>query len=155
MCDKYEVNKNEIAGNFSELMMILAVKFFKRLERQARHTMSPLQLNTLFTLGFEGPQTMSQLCGCIGVFKQQMTPLVDKLVEMDLVTRSQDPDDRRTVIISISNKGHEFMESTKADCANSIQMLMKDFPDEDIQTVNRASLDLIEVFKKLPDYDEE
>jgi DNA-binding MarR family transcriptional regulator len=154
MSEIIQPTHKETAINLTELMMIFAVKFVKRFERHVKNKLSPLQFHTLFFLGFEGSQTMTQLCSAIGVSKQQMTPLVDKLIEMDLVTRTHNIKDRRKVTISVSKQGCAFIETVKSEGASIIELLLNNLPVEDVEVIKRASFDLSEILRKLPDYDE-
>lgn len=70
-----------------------------------RAQLSELQLRTLMCLHEHGPQTMSELADRLLIPRQQMTQVVDRLTQMELVSRKRDAADRRVVRIVWSEQG--------------------------------------------------
>lgn len=70
-----------------------------------RPHLSELQLRTLMCLHEHGPQTMSELADRLLVPRQQMTQVVDRLTQMELVSRLRNEADRRVVRIVWSEQG--------------------------------------------------
>ena len=58
-----------------------------------------------------GPLTMSKLAAGLGVSLPSCTGVVDKLVERGLVSRAEDPEDRRVVRCVLTNHGYEMASS--------------------------------------------
>ena len=54
-----------------------------------------------------GPLRMSDLADRVLITRPTVTRLVDRLVEQGLVERSQDPSDRRAVLVTLSATGRE------------------------------------------------
>jgi DNA-binding MarR family transcriptional regulator len=67
------------------------------------------QLKTLFVL-YGSKATMTQLVEPLGVTHATVTGIVDRLVEHGLVKREEDPNDRRTVVGCITEKGRQLMK---------------------------------------------
>jgi len=109
--------------------------FFKRIHRLGEKLLkesgiSKAHAQLLKCLMKAGTSTMSDLGNMLAVSKPNVTALVDKLVELNLVVRLLDEHDRRIVYIQLTNKGTLFMEevikSTKEDLKKSMQKLSED-----------------------------
>lgn len=84
----------------------------RRLAQEDRATgVSPPRLSALSVLVFGGPQTIGLLAGIEGVTPPTMTRLVAGMVAEGLVERSPDPDDRRVVRVSASERGRAVLLS--------------------------------------------
>ncbi len=63
------------------------------------------QMRVLIQLYLGGKANMARLAGVLGVKLPTVTGLVDRLVERGLVQREDSPDDRRLVVIRLSDHG--------------------------------------------------
>lgn len=63
-----------------------------------------------------GALTMPQLPSALGVSKQAFSQLVDSLVTRGYLDRAPDPDDRRRVVLGLTDRG-EAVADLLADCA--------------------------------------
>lgn len=150
MQHKTEAELLDTALMLANLMPVFAVKFIKYAERKMKDLFSPLQMHTLFTLSCEGQLSMSELAKQIIVSKQQLTPIVDKLIDMELVIREHDQKDRRNVTIRLSEKGRAFIDDRRQDLALMISELIQPLPDDDIDALSRSAREITTVLNKLP-----
>jgi DNA-binding MarR family transcriptional regulator len=72
------------------------------------------QLRILVLTANRGPITVGTVANALGVHASNATRLVDRLVGRGLVDRRDAPQDRRTVILSLTPKGHDLVESVMA-----------------------------------------
>jgi DNA-binding MarR family transcriptional regulator len=86
-----------------ERMMVLMKGHIAHLCRQ--QDLTPPQLWALQNIEGAGSLKVSPLAACLGLSMGATSTLVDRLVARDLVTRRQDPEDRRAVFVSITEKG--------------------------------------------------
>jgi DNA-binding MarR family transcriptional regulator len=70
------------------------------------------QLKALITLAGvdEGPSPVKDLAEQLGLAAPAATRIVDALVERELATRTEDPDDRRVRRVAITASGRRFVE---------------------------------------------
>jgi DNA-binding MarR family transcriptional regulator len=77
--------------------------------------LSMTQTKTLLELGGRGaetePRQVGDLAGTFGVSVPSMSRAVDALVKKKLVTRVEDPDDRRVRRVAITEKGQRLVET--------------------------------------------
>jgi MarR family transcriptional regulator, organic hydroperoxide resistance regulator len=67
------------------------------------------QFKVLLILYISGPRRMSEIAGELDVSLPTSTGVVDKLVNKDLVTRRTGDEDRRSVIVELSDTGLELV----------------------------------------------
>ncbi|AZV56921.1 MarR family transcriptional regulator [Clostridium sp. AWRP] len=86
-----------------------------------------LPLNQLMVLGIlheEGDLPISKLCKKLTISSPQMTIIIDKLVDLNLVYRVHNEQDRRTININITGKGKEYsleiLEIVKENLKNKL-----------------------------------
>lgn len=58
-----------------------------------------------------GPQKMSEIARQISVTMSGATAVVDKMVKTGLVVREFDPNDRRVVLVALSDQGRDTMQN--------------------------------------------
>ncbi len=68
------------------------------------------QLNTLMRLHFTGEADVTSIAGQLGVSNAAASQLIDRLAQMGLVERQEDPADRRIKCVTLTNDGHALAE---------------------------------------------
>jgi DNA-binding MarR family transcriptional regulator len=90
----------------------------RRLQQQIPHVMgqySPgvwmeldltiAQLKSLFFIEFGGSSNLSQLATALGVTPPNVTGIIDRLVKQGLVNRKENPENRRMLVLQVTDKG--------------------------------------------------
>lgn len=72
---------------------------------------SMLYLETVRYIGEDGAPTMSDIASYLRVSAPSATALIDSLIEDAIVTRAEDPNDRRRVRLTLSKQGEKLLES--------------------------------------------
>ena len=91
-----------------------------RLARRLRNegsgddTLSATGVAVLGRLLRDGPQTLQVLATGEHVRPPSMTRIVDRLVELELVSRATHPDDGRRVLVALTDAGRTFLDDTRA-----------------------------------------
>ena len=68
------------------------------------------QFKTVLLLGAQGSATAGQLARGLGVGLSTMTGIVDRLCERGMVTRGEDPEDRRATRVQLTTTGRDLVE---------------------------------------------
>ncbi|WP_297565966.1 MarR family winged helix-turn-helix transcriptional regulator [uncultured Faecalibaculum sp.] len=97
-----------------------------------------------------GSATMSQLAAWTKVPAHQMTKMVNKLVEQGLVSRCDDPDDRRIVRIRLTEKADEYMAHFLAHKASCFLPLLEQMSERDLEEFSHSLDTLYRIFNRLP-----
>lgn len=75
----------------------------------AQEGMTPARLHLLWELAAEGRAQPNLLASRLGVAARTVTGLVDGLVESGHVSRVPHPDDRRSTLVVLTNRGDRFI----------------------------------------------
>jgi DNA-binding MarR family transcriptional regulator len=71
------------------------------------------QLRSLFLIVNKGSTNFRKLAEALGVTPSNVTGIVDRLEEQGLVSRTQNPEDRREMTLQATNKGNALVSNLK------------------------------------------
>jgi MarR family transcriptional regulator, 2-MHQ and catechol-resistance regulon repressor len=97
----------------------------------------------------KGPLPMSAIGKRLIIAKQNMTPLIDKLMRDGLVERRNDTSDRRVINIVITERGTKFLEESRTALKRIIKGNLSELGREDIQLLDSAFQTIKAVVSKL------
>jgi len=83
------------------------------------------------------------------VAKAQMTHLIDKLVELGFVKREMCSDDRRTINITLTDKGRKVLEEQDNLVINAMQENMSSLANEELEDLSKSLRKLRDILFKL------
>lgn len=89
--------------------------------------------------------TISQLAKLLGVGKPTASILVQQLVERGLVTRTENPSDRRSAVVRLSEKGQAVGTGRRKEREAALQSWLSRLNDEDVEALARGLNALREV----------
>jgi DNA-binding MarR family transcriptional regulator len=88
------------------------------------------QAKVLHVLALQGRAGMSALAAAMQVALPTMTGLIDRLVEQDLVARLESPEDRRQVLVELTRRGEDLLESFREVGRAELRLLIDELePD--------------------------
>ena len=90
---------------------------------------------------------MSELAAEMKISKQQLTPLIDKLIESNMVIRRNDEQDRRIILIEITEIGKHSFEELKVMIKSAIREKLAVLPEDDLQELHNMLIRLQEILK--------
>lgn len=137
------------AETLFQLIPLIDIKFLRPVSLHFKPQHTPIRLHIL-TAAREKKATMSELSTETLLSKQQMTPLIDKLVAEGLVQREYDAVDRRIIRISITPAGLQLLEQTKEHALKLLQEKIKHLDEQDLTSLDNAMNDMVRIFQKLP-----
>jgi DNA-binding MarR family transcriptional regulator len=102
------------------------------------------QLKVLLTAFHGGGSTSSQLARVLGVGLSTVTGIVDRLREHGLLSRYEDPDDRRVTRVALTDEGQALMQRLHRDTSDRMERLLARLDDDALRTVERATRHMLE-----------
>jgi DNA-binding MarR family transcriptional regulator len=93
--------------------------------------------------------TPTELSKMLDIEKGSLTTVIDQLVEMEMVTRSIDPTDRRRILLSLSSRGRERMERIMQKYLRNLMKIFRDVEQEEMKTFFVNLRNVVEFMKKL------
>jgi DNA-binding MarR family transcriptional regulator len=128
MSSQHVGDSDELASRLHSAVLHL----LRRLAREDRATgESPARLSALSVLVFSGPRPIGRLAREERVSAPTMTRLVAGLQADGLVTRTADPDDRRTQRIAATARGREILVAGRARRVAALEALLVGVAEED------------------------
>jgi MarR family transcriptional regulator, 2-MHQ and catechol-resistance regulon repressor len=135
--EKYGVKANEALGLWVKLARAFSTFSKKSTESIRSFGLTEPQFAVLETLGHLGSMTIGTLCKKQLVSGGNMTLVVDNLAKEDLVRRVHSQDDRRTIIVELTDKGKALFEAIFPQHAENITKAASVLTDEEIETLSR------------------
>jgi DNA-binding MarR family transcriptional regulator len=113
------------SGGYGEELVVA----FEQLVRYVRHVSTAGGLSTaassaLGRLSREGPQRLTELARAEGVSQPGMTQLVTRMERDGLVRRVASADDRRGVLVEVTDAGVDLVRRRRAERAEALRKLM-------------------------------
>lgn len=102
------------------------------------------QLKVLLLLFLRGPAAGQELSRLLGVSLATVTGIVDRLVGQHLVSRREDPRDRRVRRIELTGGGRQLMESIITAGIERHRRLLDRLDEAELRTVERAMTIMID-----------
>ena len=92
------------------LFHLIQGKYLKPLRQMSQLKLSGIQFLALTVLYKQGTTPIKELTGDVEYSKQQMTPILNRLIALEYVSR-HNPEDRRAVRVGITAVGRKAMET--------------------------------------------
>jgi len=138
----------KVAREFRNLLVLMKTEYFRPADHITRSRLSPAQFHTLSILYRQGLMPMSDLAGELKVSKQQLTQLISKLLESNMVLREPDPHDRRAVRIDITPEGRKIVETLGAEIKKNLVNKLRLIPPDELGELEHLLIRMNAILKK-------
>lgn len=104
--------RGRAAGAREELaarLHLAVTRVARRLRQEADAELTPSQISALATVSRRGPLTLGELAEVERIAPPTVTRIIAKLEADGLVTRREDPDDRRVALVAASSAGERLL----------------------------------------------
>ena len=126
----------------------------EQLVRLVRQLTSKPGLGTAATTALyrlrEGPLRLTDLANAEGISQPGMTQLVTRMEREGLVRRTVSTDDRRAVLVAVTDAGRDFMIRRRAERAEVLQKLLDDLEPHEQAAIAAAIPALIRLLEQRP-----
>ena len=93
------------------------------------------QLKSLFFIDFEGSTNFRKLTTALGVTPPNVTGIVDRLVEQGLVSREENPEDRRMLLLKTTDKGKTLLAKLRESGINRMSGILAQLSLEELSAL--------------------
>ncbi|MBX7293810.1 MarR family transcriptional regulator [Clostridium chauvoei] len=139
----------KISDSLFKMLFQLNKKVFNQDEIIKRIPMPPSHVKVIFHLIHTGPSSVSQIAQNLCISKPNMTPIIDKLISEDLVTRYEDPKDRRIIRIELTKKATILFEEHKQRIKDMLLKKISNLCEEDLLILESSINNLTNIVSKL------
>ncbi len=137
---------SEVLGNVTVDLLSIPPLIFRIIRRKLINvTMADIDVDIKFphfeimiVLKEEGTLHPAEIGEKLRIAKAQMTHLIDKLVELELVEREMDSTDRRTLNIALTGKGRKFLEIHENNIVNAVREYISCLEDAEIAALSNS-----------------
>ena len=105
---------------------------------------TPLNYEVMSLLEEAGTLHIAKIGGELHIARAQLTHLIDKLADLNMIERNTGMDDRRTANITLTSHGKAFLDGRKERLVGIVMEIMSDLRDEELE-------DLANMLNKLRD----
>jgi DNA-binding MarR family transcriptional regulator len=111
-------------------------------ERLLREGVSMAQVHIMYTVQRHGEMTMSQLADVLNVSDSNATGLVDRMAERGFVQRDRVPEDRRVVVVRVTEAGEHLLGEVDALSDGILRSVLGRLDPAQLLGVGQAVADL-------------
>ncbi len=137
----------QVLHQWAEVFMHRSFRDFKRFMDDAG--LSPSQASTLMQLYHRGACGVSDIGGHAGVSNAAASQLVERMVQMGLLTRAEDPADRRGKQVTLTPGGRTLIESGIEARRKWMEELTTALTPEQQATISAALVTLTEAARRV------
>jgi DNA-binding MarR family transcriptional regulator len=106
--------------------------------RMLHPELSPVSYSMLMALNDSGPRRASDLVEIFSIDKGAVSRQVQALLELGLIERTPDSEDRRAMILAISEEGHRRLAIIAADRRREVSERLEDWSEQDLTAFVRS-----------------
>ena len=148
---------NTIIDSLTEDMLTIPPLIGRSIRRKLLKTafniinadISPLHFEIIKALEEAGTLHVAEIGERLQIPRPQMTHLIDRLVNQDIVARHADTNDRRAINIVLTGKGKAMIKEHDASIKASIKATLSCLTEEDLKELSLSLRKLRDIFSKL------
>ncbi len=117
--------------------------------RLAELDLSMAQLKVLFVLSSSGPLTVSKVAERLSITPPTASHLIDRLVHLALVRRSEDQRNRRRTVVELTAAGEDFLQQLRQGNEQYWRELLRQLDVADLQALLQGVRALAEAARRM------
>ncbi len=99
------------------------------------YQLPPQQFHILIVLKGQGPQSVGELSGKVGILRGNITGVCKKMEQKKLIVRSRSPEDERVVLVSISEAGEKLLRDMAGDLDRCCSQFLQSESPESVEKI--------------------
>jgi DNA-binding MarR family transcriptional regulator len=96
------------------------------------------QVKSLFYIYNEGTINFRQLAAAMKVTPSNVTGIIDRLVDQGLVSRTENPEDRRMLMLRLTEKGESLINNLRERRVSQVSAVLSRMTAEDLESVQKG-----------------
>jgi DNA-binding MarR family transcriptional regulator len=107
-----------------------------------------LQVQTLKTIKENSPITASKLASRLQMSPPALSQMTDRLIKSRFITRKTNNDDRRLILLTLTNEGEEHLASILKIMEQKANQILSPISAKDLQTIVNIFEDFLKKYEK-------
>jgi DNA-binding MarR family transcriptional regulator len=149
--------RSEILESVTEDLLSIPPIIFREIRRKLLRTalinldldISPVHFGIMKQLQEAGTLHVAEIGERLQIARPQMTHLIDKLVDLEIVERHTDKTDRRMINIVLTDKGRTTLEEHDKSIRNAMKDTLSCFSDKELDDLSDSLRKLRDLLSKL------
>ncbi len=96
------------------------------------------QLKSLFFIEFGGRSNLSQLAAALGVTPPNVTRIAERLVKQKLVSRNENPENRRMLLLQVTDKGKALLDKLRESGLSRMSGILNQLSTEELAALAKG-----------------
>ncbi len=143
----------EILNELMDLSIFMKKMIIRPIETNSVVNISGLQMHTLCILDKFNSINMTNLAKELMITKQQTTGIVNNLVNKGYINRAVNPDNRKEILLSITESGNDTINTIKNHITDKLYKYFDVLEYEDKRNIIECSKTIKETIRKIEKHD--
>ena len=139
---------NETTNELLKLILQIEKKLVKPTQQALKGKLSPIQFYTLFVLS-EKSMIRNELSTKVGISKQQLTPIIDKLLECRFIMKKQDTVNKKSMIISLTDEGKAFLDYQRNYLLDHLKAQISKLDKDNMLSLEKIVIEMNKIMDKI------
>jgi len=140
---------NDISSDLLELVFLLSARIFNPSQMAKGMPIPHSHMKVIFHLMMSGPCPVSKIANDLIISKPNMTPIIDNLISEGYVNRYNDPNDRRVIMIEVTEKAHAFFNENRLKLKNLLFEKISVLGNDDLEKLRALLPEFSKVIEKI------
>jgi MarR family transcriptional regulator, organic hydroperoxide resistance regulator len=105
--------------------------------------LSIAQLKSLLFIAAKGKTNFKKIAEALGVTPPNITGIIDRLVEQGLVSRTENSEDRRIMLLQVTDKGQQLLTNLRESRVNFFKQVLSRMKQDELQCLSQGLAALI------------
>ncbi|WP_434302965.1 MarR family winged helix-turn-helix transcriptional regulator [Clostridium botulinum] len=140
---------NKISEDLYDLLLNLQKKLFNPDELKKKYPIPPSHVKVIVYLKHNGNCSISKIAKDLLISKPNMTPIIDKLICENMVTRYTDQKDRRVIRVELTEKGAIFIKDLEKLIKTLLTEKISNLPDDDLKYLSDHIIKMKNIILKI------
>lgn len=135
-----ETSVEQCAGSIVETLPLFLRLIRAELRRHPRLNLSLPQLRALVYLRDQPGASASGMAEYLGVTRATASTTIERLVQRELITRTDDPQERRRVVLNLTEAGHRQLEQASTIAQERVAEALAGLSPSRLRRINEGLL---------------
>ncbi|MGO5064892.1 MULTISPECIES: MarR family winged helix-turn-helix transcriptional regulator [unclassified Clostridium] len=145
----HSIQLNEISQDLYDLLLNLHKKLLNPDELKRNFPVPPSHVKVIIYLKHNGNCSISKIAKDLLISKPNMTPIIDKLISENMVTRYTDSKDRRIIRVELTEKGTDFIKDQERLVKDLLTEKISNLPSDDLKYLSDHIVHLKDIILKI------
>jgi DNA-binding MarR family transcriptional regulator len=138
------MRQNDALQRVAEDLLSISPLIFRTVRRKlatmpiADLDITPLHFEIMVLLEEQGTLHVSEIGQRLQIAKAQMTKLIEKLVALNIVERTMNPIDRRTINVSLTSQAKVILKDNKTQITQAVQNILATLSLGDLENLSNS-----------------